>query len=161
MHVCSVAQSWPTLCNAIDLAPEAHLSRDSPGKNTGVGFHALLQGIFLTQGLNTCLLHLLHWQEGFLFVCLFVFTTKPPGKPKICFSSVQFSHSVVSDSLRPHELQHTRPPCPSSIPRTHVPRIGDAIEPSHPLSSPYPPAPNPSQHQGLFQWVKMCLRNSK
>ena len=32
------------------------------------------------------------------------------------FSSVQFSHSVVSDSLRPHELQHTRPPCPSPIP---------------------------------------------
>ena len=32
------------------------------------------------------------------------------------FSSVQFSRSVVSDSLRPHELQHSRPPCPSSIP---------------------------------------------
>ena len=31
-------------------------------------------------------------------------------------SSVQFSHSVVSDSLRPHELQHTRPPCPSPTP---------------------------------------------
>ena len=35
---------------------------DSPGKNTGVGCHALLQGIFLTQGLNPCLLHFLHWQ---------------------------------------------------------------------------------------------------
>ena len=35
------------------------------------------------------------------------------------FSSVQFSCSVVSDSLRPHELQHTRPPCPSSTPRVH------------------------------------------
>ena len=35
------------------------------------------------------------------------------------FSSVQFSHSVVSDSLRPHELQHTRPPCPSPTPRVH------------------------------------------
>ena len=33
--------------------------------------------------------------------------------------SVQFSHSVVSDSLRPHESQHTRPPCPSPIPRVH------------------------------------------
>ena len=32
------------------------------------------------------------------------------------FSSVQFSHSVVSDSLRPHESQHTRPPCPSQTP---------------------------------------------
>ena len=35
------------------------------------------------------------------------------------FSSVQFSRSVVSDSLRPHELQHARPPCPSPFPRVH------------------------------------------
>ena len=35
------------------------------------------------------------------------------------FSSVQFSRSVASDSLRPHELQHTRPPCPSPTPRVH------------------------------------------
>ena len=35
------------------------------------------------------------------------------------FSSVQFSRSVVSNSLRPHELQHTRPPCPSPIPGVH------------------------------------------
>ena len=34
---------------------------------------------------------------------------------------------------------------------THVRRVGDAIQPSHPLSSPSPPAPNPSQHQSLFQ----------
>ena len=37
--------------------------------------------------------------------------------------------------------------------QTHVHRVGDAIQPSHPLSSPSPPAPNPSQHLGLFQWV--------
>ena len=37
--------------------------------------------------------------------------------------------------------------------QTHVHWVGDAIQPSHPLSSPSPPAPNPSQHQGLFQWV--------
>ena len=35
--------------------------------------------------------------------------------------------------------------------QTHVHRVGDAIQPSHPLSSPSPPASNPSQHQGLFQ----------
>jgi len=35
------------------------------------------------------------------------------------FSSIQFSHSVVSDSLRPHESQHARPPCPSPTPRVH------------------------------------------
>ena len=69
-------------------------------------------------------------------------------------SSVQFSRSVMSDSLRPYESQHTRPPCPSPTPeftQTNVHRVGDAIQPSHPLSSPSPPAPNPSQHQSLFQ----------
>ena len=38
---------------------------------------------------------------------------------KVQFSSVQFSHSVMSDSLRPHELQHSRPPCPSPTPGVH------------------------------------------
>ena len=37
--------------------------------------------------------------------------------------------------------------------QTHIHRGGDAIQPPHPLSSPSPPAPNPSQHQSLFQWV--------
>ena len=37
--------------------------------------------------------------------------------------------------------------------QTHVQRVSDAIQPSHPLSSPSPPDPNPSQHQSLFQWV--------
>ena len=72
----------------------------------------------------------------------------------LSFSPVQFSGSVVSDFLRPHESQHSRPPCPSPTPRvyqTHVHRVGDAIQPSRPLSSPSPPALNPSQHQGLVQ----------
>ena len=67
--------------------------------------------------------------------------------------SVQFSRSVMSDSMRPHESQHARPPCPQlpEFTQTHVHRVGDAIQPSHPLLSPSPPAPNPSQHQSLFQ----------
>ena len=71
-------------------------------------------------------------------------------------SSVQFSCSVVSNSLRPHELQHARPPCPSptsGVYSNSCPSSCDAIQPSHPLSSPSPPAPSPSQHQVLFQWV--------
>ena len=42
--------------------------------------------------------------------------------------------------------------------QTHVRPVSDAIQPSHPLSSPSPPAPNPSQHQGLFQSVTLCMR---
>ena len=73
------------------------------------------------------------------------------------FSSVQFSHSVVSDSLQLHELQHARPPCLSPTPRVHSNSclsIESVMPSSHLiLSSPSPPVPNPSQHQGLFQWV--------
>ena len=57
--------------------------------------------------------------------------------------SVQFSCSVVSDSLQLHGLQHARPPCPEPAPGvypTHAHWVGDAIQPSHPLSSPSPPA---------------------
>ena len=70
-------------------------------------------------------------------------------------NSVQFSHSAMFNSLRPHELQNARPPCPSPTAgvQTHVHRVGDAIQQSHPLSSPSPPAPNPPQHWGLFQRV--------
>ena len=67
-----------------------------------------------------------------------------------------FSHEVVSSSLWPHKLQHTRHPCSSLLlefVQTHVHWVGDAIQPSNPLSSPSPPALNLSQHQGLFQWV--------
>ena len=70
--------------------------------------------------------------------------------------SVQFSCSLMSDSLRPHESQHTRPPYPSPSPeftQTHVHWVSDAIQPSHPQLSPSPPAPKPSQHKSLFQWV--------
>ena len=44
---------------------------------------------------------------------------------------------------------------------THVHRVSDAIQPSHPLSSPSPLAPNPSQHQSLFQWVNSSYEVAK
>ena len=73
----------------------------------------------------------------------------------IRISSVQFSRSVMSNSLWPHGLQHARPPCPSPTPRvySHSCPLSDAIQPSHPLSSLSPPTFNLSQHQGLFKWV--------
>ena len=74
------------------------------------------------------------------------------------FSLVQFSLSVMSDSLWPHESQHTRPLCPSPTPGVYsnsCPWVGDAIQPSHPLSSPSASAPNPSRHQGLSQMSQL------
>ena len=66
-----------------------------------------------------------------------------------------FSHLVLSNSLWPHELQHSRLPCPSLSPefaQTHVHWVGDDIQLSHPLPLPSL-ALNLSQYQGLFQWV--------
>jgi len=67
-----------------------------------------------------------------------------------------FSHSVVSNSLWPHGLQHTRLPCPSPFPgacSNSCPLSQWCHPPPHPLSSPSPPAFNLSQHHNLFQWV--------
>ena len=67
-------QSCPTLWDSMDCN-QAPLSMGSAGKNTRVGCHTLLQGIFLTPGSNPHLLRLLHWQPSSLPLV-------PPGKPK-------------------------------------------------------------------------------
>ena len=71
-------------------------------------------------------------------------------------SSVQFNHPVVTNSLRSHGLQHTKPPCPLPTPGIY----SNSCLLSwwyHPTMSssvvPFSSCPNPSQHQGLFQWV--------
>ena len=80
------------------------------------------------------------------------------------FSLVQFSSSVVSDSLRP--MNHSTPGLPVhhqllESTQTHIHRVSDAIQPSHPLSSPSHPAFNLSQHQGLFKWVSSSHQVAK
>ena len=68
-NLCSgglVAKLCPILVTPWTVACRLLCPWDSPGKNTGVGCHALLQGIFLTQRLNPLLLSLLHWQAGSL-----------------------------------------------------------------------------------------------
>ena len=67
---------------------------------------------------------------------------------------VQFSHSVMSDSLRPHEPQHTRPTCPSPTPRVHSNPCPLSRWCHTTISSSVLPFSSCSpQHQGLFQWV--------
>ena len=75
-------------------------------------------------------------------------------------SAVIFQFSSVSQSCPTlcNPMNHSTPGLPvhHQLPestQTHVHRVSDAIQPSHPLSAPSPSAPNPSQHQSLFQWV--------
>ena len=98
------------------------------------------------------------------------FSSVSQSCPTLVLSSFQFSRSVMSYSAAAAAAAKSLQSCPTlydpmnrSTPglpvhhqlpeftQTHVHRVGDAIQPSHPLSSPSPPAPNPSQHQGLFQ----------
>ena len=78
--------------------------------------------------------------------------------------SVQFSRLVMSDSLRPHESQHARPPCPSPTPGVN-PDSCPLSQWCHPAISssviPSPPSLNLSQHQGLFQWVSSLHQVAK
>ena len=84
------------------------------------------------------------------------FTTEPPGKlrsSRSSSSSVAQSCPTLCDPMNrstPGLPVHHQLP---EFTQTHVHRVSDAIQPSHPLSSPSHPAPNPSQHQSLFQWV--------
>ena len=142
-----------------------------------MGGHALLQGIFWTQRLNPGVLHqqvdslplmppgkpsltarwqfIIHLTVNQVLAKVIHLTWK-----YICVdSSVTEFSSVAQLCPTLCDPVNYRPP---GLPvhhqlleftQTHIHRVGDAIQPSHPLSSPSPPAPNPSQHQGLFQWV--------
>ena len=96
--VCMPAKSLqscpPTLCNPLDCnLPSSSVLGDSPCKNTGVGCHFPLQGIFLTQGLKPHLLYLLHWQAGFLPLA-------PLRKPLSYILSIQTgTHMCLTPSL--------------------------------------------------------------
>ena len=79
------------------------------------------------------------------------------------YYSVQFSCSVVSNSLRPHESQHARPPYPSPTPGVYPNPcpLSRWTQLSRPLSSPSPPALNLSQHRGLFKRVSSSHQVAK
>ena len=152
MCVFLVAQSCLTLCDHMDCSlPGSSVHGDSPGKNTGVSCHALLQGILPTQGLNPGLPHCRQ----------ILYHLSHQRSPIWYFSSANFSRSVVSNSLRPHELQHARPLCPSPIPGVHSnscpssqwchPAISSSVIPfsSCPQSLP---ASEPFPMSQLFTW---------
>ena len=81
--------------------------------------------------------------------------SSPPYKKPVPISSVQ-SLSRVRLFATPINRSTPGLPVHHQLPEfthTHIHRVSDAIQPSHPLLSPSPPAPNPSQHQSLFQWL--------
>ena len=118
----------------------------------------------------------LHWSSTlhmviYMFQCYFLISSHPrllPHSPKVCslhlclfccltyrviiqFSSVAQLRPTLCDSMNrstPGLPVHHQLP---EFTQTHVHQVSDAIQPSHPLSSPSPPASNPSQYQSLFQ----------
>ena len=140
---------------------------DSTGKNTGVGCHFLLQcthACMHAKSLQSC-----------PTLCDPI-GGSPPGSsvPGILQARilewVAISFSTMVNQIRSDQIRSVAQSCPTlcdpmnrSMPglpvhhqlqeftQTHVHRVSDAIQPSHPLSSPSPPASNPSQHQSLFQ----------
>ena len=129
-HVCSVAQSCLTPCDPVDCSPPGSsvhgilqasilewvaisFSRgsswppllcpwDSPGKDTGAGFHFLLQEIFPTKGLNLCLLRLLHWQADSLPLCSWALI---PEKWKLKFIEKNYMDACGSFICNSQELE--------------------------------------------------------
>ena len=96
----------------------------------------------------------------FLLLLLFFFSFAY-SKGEIQFSSVSQSCPTLCDPMNrstPGLPVHHKLP---EFTQTHVHWVGDAIHPSHPLSSPSPPAPHPSQHPGLFQWVNSLHQVAK
>ena len=139
--LCLVTQSCPSFWNPMGC--------NLPGSSVHgilqarilewVGCHALLQGIFLTQLLNPHLLCLLHWQVGSLPLV-------PSGNTISLAQSCPTLCDPMDCSTPGFPVHHQLP----ELTQTHDHWVGDAIQPSHPLLSPSPPAFNLSQHQGLF-----------
>ena len=148
-----VAQWYPTLCNPTDCSP--------PGSS----IHGILQARILEWVAIT-------FSRGFSWPrdqthmsCIsrqILLLSEPPGKPlhTTIFFSWRFEFSSVTQSCPTfyNPMDHGTPGLPVhhqllEFNQTHVHWVGDAIQPSHPLSSPSPPAFNLSQHQGLFKWV--------
>ena len=91
-----------------------------------------------------------------LNICLAMSFRPAQSNRNTMWASVQFNSPVVSESLRPHESQHARPPCPSPTPRVYS-NSCPSSQWCHPTISssviPFSSCPQPSQHQDLFQWV--------
>ena len=144
-----VAQSCPTVCDPMDCS--------LPGSSVHGIFQAVvLEWIAISFSRGSSQARDRTQVSHSVDRRLTVWTTREVWYAgSVQFSSVAQSCPTLFDPMNrstpslPGVLHHQLP----EFTQTHVHRVSDTIQPSHPLWSPSPPAPNPSQHQSLFQWV--------
>ena len=152
---------------------------DFPGKNTGVSCHFFFQGISQTQGSNPCLSHLgrlftiwstretHHKIDDLSWKRLYTQRQENPSLSHLgILTQNQFSLVAQLCPILCDPMDCSTPGFPvhhqfPELTQTHVHRVGDAIQPSHPLSCPSPPTFNLSQYHGLFQWVSSSHQVAK
>ena len=123
MRCAKLLQSCLTLCDSTDCSCQAPLSMGFSRQEYWSGFACSPPGHLPDPRIEPASLKSPVLSDGFFTTC-----TTVEGSLSLCMcvcmyvwvSSVQFSCSLVCDSLRPHEPQHTRPPCPSPTPRVHT-----------------------------------------
>ena len=173
IHQCESAISIyvsPPSWTPLPLPSLPHPSRLSQGNSLGcpesyiklalvIYFH-MVMCMFQYYSLKSSYLTVSNWvQESVLYVCVsFAALHVELSVPSFQIPSGPFSSVPQSCPTLCHPMNHSMPGLPvhhqlPEFTQTHVHWVGDAIQPSHPLSSPSPPAPNLSQHQSLFQWV--------
>ena len=188
MHA-KLPQSYPILCDPMDCSwPGSSVHGISQARILeSVAISSLRES---SQGSNLNLLRFLHrkavlyhWATRKALVAALFTVTRTWKQPKcpsakgtdkeyvVCiyngiFSSVQFSSVTQLCRTLCNPMNCTTPGFPvhhqlPELTQTHVHWVSDAIQPSHPLSSPYPPTVNLSQHQGLFQWVSSLHQVAK
>ena len=124
--------------------PDSSVHGDSPGKSTGMGCHAFLQEYTINWVMNKR-------PKIYSLSFYLALTLDPHRRTELYTFSVQFSSVTQSCPTLCDPMNRGTPGLPVhhqllEFTQTHVHRVSDAIQPSHPLSSPSPPAPNPSQH---------------
>ena len=141
-HILGCDVIWNLICLLFQVAillPQFHVLKHS-------SFPLWSEMASLSLNLHIYLFIYLDHSMGYIsLVCLFTYSVQ--------FSSVAQSCPTLCDPIdrsTPGLPVHHQP---LEFTETHVHQVSDAIQPSHPLLSPSPPAPNPSQHQSLFQWV--------
>ena len=140
--------------NGLGCCRPEHLTRFSPQGRIDMHIthalfthrHTSVSATFNSDGNLVMILKMVHFE----------FSLKKISREVQLDSSVQFSSVAQSCPTLCNPTNRSTPGLPEhhqlpEFTQSHVHRVSDAIQPSHPLSSPSPPAPNPSQHQSLFQ----------